>query len=1536
MHENFDIAQEQMNKKQLLGSKPFLQKLASILKVHADARTGALVVSGLLDIFTFTLCPPYSETTDGAQFDVALAVVADLGRSLFHLFEHPSLAIVKSAGMIMRAIIEEGTPDMVQNFQYFSLAEGAILRHLHTALFTQSMDSRLLTHRQLSRHLITIWVHDYKLAADLLRRIMPAGMIDFLKSKETVDEKDIDRMHVRDNIKTVNKDKAKKLSRKNLDKLTTHWRAKTRKGAAPDPKKPVTLRRRRENIKSKANWDYFYYSFYGDHARADLIWNFKTREELREALEAELRAFTADRELRGDHVISWNHTEFELRYETLAEEVKIGDHYLRLLLEDDPKTTKIHNAPEFFNDLYHRFLLTTVPAMKAMCLQALAVVYGQCFEQIGGFNDTEYFVTMLNRCEDHMERDRLLEFLCVLLKHRHNVKLFIDAGGMKCLIDMVTLAHLHTSRATVPLQSNVIEASAAQLMEDEAEWYYSMSKDSKDRQGPIGFIKLKELYVEGKLNKETRVWSQGMEGWRTIRRIQQLKWTIVATGSPIMDFSQLATLCLNMMIRICEVYPSRDSDNAIVRPLPRAKRMLCDANCLPHLVQLLLTFDPIIVEKAAGLLSTCMVDNSSMSRVYQTGIFFFIMMYTGSNVLPIAKFLDQTHLFQAFQSETENSKSVLGNMMPEAMVCYLENHGPDKFATAFLGEFDTPEVIWGSEMRTNMIQKIALHLADFTPRMQSNTRALYQYCPIPKVEYPQLENELFCGIYYLRHLCDEVKFPDWPIKDFIKLLKDILDAWKLEVDKKPEDMSLGEAYAVLGLEDTEGGENIAQSKVRKAYFKMSMKYHPDKNPEGRDMFEKVNKAYELISSKSARTVTGPDQDNLVLILRAQSILFKRFKTELKPYKYAGYGMLMTTIKAESEDENLFSSSVGLLGAACELAQLTVACSNLNAEELRRENGIEHLAKAFQRCISVVRQETDDAEPSVTVCAHILRCFSAAAQFEGCRERIMEIPQIIQDTCRSLWYKGAPSFTNAAMDCISAFSVDSYLQNHMLQAGVLWHLLLRLFNYDYTMEEGAVEVDEKTNKQKFDNNNAKLAIRCLARLGGYSGKKASIGTPENPTVQKIVSVLLTPFLNDQISGTDNLEVLKLLNVNSETPYLIWDNGTRAELIDYLESQQTKSVKTGDCDPSLGADWKFSAHADELVIANVFVRIYNEQPTFTLRNPREFAAALLDFMGKSAQYLFSHSVIKDKSSQPASPEPPAADAPTADGENAEPTEEETIEQKIASRLVQTRGAMQALRNVIKGNRGVELLLKGHFKLLFSLLRYEQDPELQYLALEVVSTVIANKDCVADIATADVLVYLLIAIETLPKGRALAVEVFHGLVSNPKIVVEALKCGSLLYLMDLYCSSTNPTVRENTAALFGKMMTDKLRGPKVRIVLSKFLPGIFMDAMQDNAEASVTMFEGTHENPELIWNEDARSKVQSVIRELKLELYKGQKADPSTGWSLPHDFEVVYETVGDDIVVGGVFLGLLIKQPNWVFRKPKDFLYVFSALFGCHFSS
>ncbi len=43
--------------------------------------------------------------------------------------------------------------------------------------------------------------------------------------------------------------------------------------------KPIVLRKRRQRIKSEANWKLFYYHFNRDHAKPNLIWNFKVNSK---------------------------------------------------------------------------------------------------------------------------------------------------------------------------------------------------------------------------------------------------------------------------------------------------------------------------------------------------------------------------------------------------------------------------------------------------------------------------------------------------------------------------------------------------------------------------------------------------------------------------------------------------------------------------------------------------------------------------------------------------------------------------------------------------------------------------------------------------------------------------------------------------------------------------------------------------------------------------------------------------------------------------------------------------------------------------------------------------------------------------------------------------------------------------------------------------------------------------------------------------------------------------------------------------------
>lgn len=71
------------------------------------------------------------------------------------------------------------------------------------------------------------------------------------------------------------------------------------------------------------------------------------------------------------------------------------------------------------------------------------------------------------------------------------------------------------------------------------------------------FHQMQEFWTTGVLTAKTRCWAQGMDGWRPLQAIPQLKWCLLATGQAVMNESDLATLILNMLLTMCSYYPSR-------------------------------------------------------------------------------------------------------------------------------------------------------------------------------------------------------------------------------------------------------------------------------------------------------------------------------------------------------------------------------------------------------------------------------------------------------------------------------------------------------------------------------------------------------------------------------------------------------------------------------------------------------------------------------------------------------------------------------------------------------------------------------------------------------------------------------------------------------------------------------------------------------------------------------------------------------------------------------------------------------------------
>ena len=319
----------------------------------------------------------------------------------------------------MKAIIEEGSSDIAAHMQDLALSEGALPVHLLRALFTASNDTRVLPLKYLSQQLLALWSTGHPTTYGLLKRIFPLGLVAYLDSSEEPD-KDFDEAALlgRDTLRVASEQHAQsnkpnalstsivntanklrnatqvKVLEQHVQNAFQHWSVKLKQNNkflassehlspggsnsgnhANDKQQPVVLRKPRQRIRAEKNWRLFYQKFVCDHARPTLIWNNKTRDELRETIENEIRNFNIDKDLGHGHLISWNHNEFEVLYQCLNDEIKIGSVYLRLLLEQGELTVNVDAASgQSFPKLAENSICMLSFFAVARCVQSVGVL----------------------------------------------------------------------------------------------------------------------------------------------------------------------------------------------------------------------------------------------------------------------------------------------------------------------------------------------------------------------------------------------------------------------------------------------------------------------------------------------------------------------------------------------------------------------------------------------------------------------------------------------------------------------------------------------------------------------------------------------------------------------------------------------------------------------------------------------------------------------------------------------------------------------------------------------------------------------------------------------------------------------------------------------------------------------------------------------------------------------------------------------------------------------------------------------------------
>merc|ERR1740128_329056 len=238
-------------------------------------------------------------------------------------------------------------------------------------------------------------------------------------------------------------------------------------------------------------------------------------------------------------------------------------------------------------------------------------------------------------------------------------------------------------------------------------------------------------------------------------------------------------------------------------------------------------------------------------------------------------------------------------------------------------------------------------------------------------------------------------------------------------------------------------------------------------------------------------------------------------------------------------------------------------------------------------------------------------------------------------------------------------------------------------------------------------------------------------------------------------------------------------------------------------------------------------------------------------------------------------------------------------------------------------ISLQFLGRFTLLFAFLKSQSDTVV-HLALQVIYLACQQNECIVDMGTAQVLNYLFCAIRSCKTLVSLCLDILYSLLSHTPIVKEALVKGGVAFVLDIFCNDGDMKLRVRSAEVVARMMADRLVGGKVRIQMMKFLPALFGDAMRDTPSIAVQLLETTSETPELIWTEEMRARLSMVLGRITQRQLSAIQALPQAEWSgLDPTDESELPNLENEPNIGGIYIRLLVKNPGWILRKPKETL-------------
>ncbi|KAF4037905.1 hypothetical protein GN244_ATG10032 [Phytophthora infestans] len=282
-------------------------------------------------------------STDNNHFD---AIVKDLGGKYTLLLElaaqNVSAGLAAAVICVLKVIVDHGDHKVRRRICDYALDSGLTLKHLHKAFFHPSDNAK-----ETYQYVASIWVTHHKASHEMLVRILPHGFIRMISSPMV--RKLLKKQRARQTESVRRKTKHQLLSQGDgsewfIRRMQLQIGTLFASGSVKEAR--VKEDSTRMNYPGESSTDMALLSSMvsKDFMLPDLLWHEATRNELKAALTSaiqEFDQFKANQAAALSLLVSrkeskepkWNHVQFSVRYESIAQELQVDRFYLRVITE---------------------------------------------------------------------------------------------------------------------------------------------------------------------------------------------------------------------------------------------------------------------------------------------------------------------------------------------------------------------------------------------------------------------------------------------------------------------------------------------------------------------------------------------------------------------------------------------------------------------------------------------------------------------------------------------------------------------------------------------------------------------------------------------------------------------------------------------------------------------------------------------------------------------------------------------------------------------------------------------------------------------------------------------------------------------------------------------------------------------------------------------------------------------------------------------------------------------------------------------------